>query len=405
MQEAGKNKLGLIPKLIIGIVAGLIIGQTALELGQFGYIVMQLIETFRLLFGQIVLFFVIPLIILAFVTTGIAEIGEGASKYLGIVVGMAFGLTIVSGFIALGAIAITEPLILERGAAAVLEDANPVASVFVDLAVPPAIPTMTAIVLAFILGSFMSFQDESSVMRGFFREFRDIIMGFVQKVVVPGLPWFIGTIFARFTWQGQAVLILATFLRVFIVILIVHWAWLLVHYTICGRLYGVSPFKLLKPMMGSYFMAIGTMSSAATLTVNLPNIKKMGVSEKSANFVAPLCATINLPGSTISIVACAVAVMYLYNVPITFGVMATFILMVSIAMVAAPGVPGGAIMAALGMLSSILNFTDYQLALMIALYFAQDSFGTAVNVTTDGAIALYLDRIMGNKKLEPRESS
>ena len=400
MAETEKKGLGLIPKLIIGIVAGLIIGAVTPGMGGFGYVVMQLIETFRLLFGQIVLFFVIPLIILGFVTAGIAEIGQGAGKYLGFVVGMAFVFTIVAGYLGYGATLLTESLILERGSALLSPDARAIAPSFVNLTVAPVVPTMTAIVFAFILGSFMSLQSEDSVMRGFFREFRDVIMGFVIKAVVPGLPWFIGAVFARFTWQEQAVEIIGTFARVFLMIIVVHWAWIFVHFIICGKMYNISPIKLLKPMMGSYFMALGTMSSAATLTVNLPNIKKLGVREESANFVAPLCATINLPGSTISIVACAVAVMFMYDMTVTTAIMTPFIMGVAVAMVAAPGVPGGAIVASLGVLEATLGFTDYQLALMMALYFAQDSFGTAVNVTTDGAIAMYLNRYMGETKLD-----
>ncbi|MCL1993308.1 MAG: dicarboxylate/amino acid:cation symporter [Spirochaetes bacterium] len=391
MQE--KKKLGLITRLVIGIVAGTILGMIGIQP------ILAITATFNLLFGQL-LTFTIPLIILAFITVGISEIGKGSGKYLGLLIGGFYISTIAAAYIGYFATVITQPLIVEIGGAVLYEDARPAVPSLINLTVAPIMGVMTALVFAFILGAFIAATNKDSTLAKSFQDFRDVVMAFVIKIIVPWLPVHIGGIFARIAWQGQAQLMFLTFGRVFLMILVVHWAWILFHYFLVGSASKISPFKLLKPMMGSYFMAVGTQSSAVTLTVNLPNIKRMGVSDNAANFVAPLGATIHLPGSTISIVACTVAVMFLFDMPVNLTTITPFILGVSVAMVAAPGVPGGAIMASLGVLEMTLGFTDYQLALMIALYIAQDSFGTAVNVTSDGAAAIWLDRYMGNKTLD-----
>lgn len=169
-----------------------------------------------------------------------------------------------------------------------------------------------------------------------------------------------------------------------------------------GLLQGGNPFVMLKNMVPAYLTAIGTQSSAATIPVTLDQTKKNGVKEDVADFVIPLCATIHLSGSTITLVSCAMAIMMLNGMNTSFNAMLPFIMMLGVTMVAAPGVPGGAVMAALGLLESMLGFSQPMISLMIALYVAQDSFGTACNITGDAAIAVLVNRISGNK-LEPTE--
>ena len=191
--------------------------------------------------------------------------------------------------------------------------------------------------------------------------------------------------------------ILSVFINIIGVIFALHIILLLLQYTIAGIVTKQNPFKSLLRMMPAYFTALGTQSSAATIPVTLEQTLKNGVSEKIAGFVIPLCATIHLSGSTMKITSCAIALMILQGMPFDFTLFAGFIFMLGIAMVAAPGVPGGAIMAAVGILQSMLGFNDEMIGLMIALYIAMDSFGTACNVTGDGAIALVVDRITKEK--------
>lgn len=225
------------------------------------------------------------------------------------------------------------------------------------------------------------------------KDFQIIIMQLIENVIVPLLPLFILGIFANMSFSGKVYSILAVFVNIIVVIFALHILLLLLQYTIAGILTKKNPIRLLATMMPAYFTALGTQSSAATIPVTLKQTLKNGVSDKIAGFVVPLCATIHLSGSIMKITACAMALMILEGMPFDFTLFAGFIFMLGIAMVAAPGVPGGAIMAAIGVLQSMLGFNEEMIGLMIALYIAMDSFGTACNVTGDGAIALVVNRI------------
>ena len=218
-------------------------------------------------------------------------------------------------------------------------------------------------------------------------------MQLIEKVIVPLLPLFIFGIFANMSFTGKVYSILSVFVNIIGVIFALHIILLLLQYTVAGILVKKNPLRLLATMMPAYFTALGTQSSAATIPVTLKQTLKNGVSEKVAGFVIPLCATIHLSGSVMKITACAMAIMILEGVPFSFTLFAGFIFMLGIAMVAAPGVPGGAIMAAIGILQSMLGFNEEMIGLMIAPYIAMDSFGTACNVTGDGAIALVINKI------------
>ena len=191
---------------------------------------------------------------------------------------------------------------------------------------------------------------------------------------------------------------MSVFIKVFALIIVMHIIIILFQYFIAGTVSKKNPLKLVKNMIPAYVTAIGTQSSAATIPVTVEQTKKNGVSAKIAEFVCPLCATIHLSGSTITLTSCAIAIMMLNGWEVSFMQMLPFILMLGITMVAAPGVPGGAVMAALGILESMLGFNEPMLTLMIALYIAQDSFGTACNVTGDGAIAVFMDAITSKKE-------
>lgn len=262
---------------------------------------------------------------------------------------------------------------------------------------------MTALVLAFTLGLGLA-SLHSDALKNVARDFQEIIVRMISAVILPLLPIYIFGIFLNMTHSGQVFSILMVFIKIIGVIFILHIFLLVFQYCIAALFVRKNPFRLLGRMLPAYFTALGTQSSAATIPVTLEQTKKNGVSADIAGFVIPLCATIHLSGSTLKIVACALALMMMQGMPFDFSLFAGFIFMLGITMIAAPGVPGGAIMASLGILQSMLGFDESAQALMIALYIAMDSFGTACNVTGDGAIALIIDKIMGKKKL-PKASN
>lgn len=270
---------------------------------------------------------------------------------------------------------------------------------YFSVAIPPLMNVMTALILAFTLGLGLAALN-SNALKNVARDFQEIIVRMISAVILPLLPLYIFGIFLNMTHSGQVYSILMVFIKIIGVIFVLHIFLLVFQYCIAALFVKKNPFKLLGRMMPAYFTALGTQSSAATIPVTLEQTKKNGVSADIAGFVIPLCATIHLSGSTMKIVACALALMMMQGMPFDFPLFAGFIFMLGITMVAAPGVPGGAIMAALGILQSMLGFDESAQALMIALYIAMDSFGTACNVTGDGAIALIIDKIMGKNCAE-----
>jgi Na+/H+-dicarboxylate symporter len=255
---------------------------------------------------------------------------------------------------------------------------------------------MTALVLAFTLG-LGGAKLSTQYLRNVLIDFRDIINLVIAKVIIPLLPLYIFGIFMNMTISGQVGGILMTFISIIAIIFGLHIFILVFQYCIAAIFAKKNPFKMLGMMMPAYFTALGTQSSAATIPVTLRQTVMMGVKSNVAGFVIPLCATIHMSGSTLKIVACALALMIAGGMEYNFMMFAGFICMLGITMIAAPGVPGGAIMASLGLLSSMLGFSEADNALMIALYIAMDSFGTACNVTGDGAIAQIINRFFAPK--------
>ena len=374
----------LILKLIAGIVAGILVGLYVPITG------VELLFTLKELIGQIISF-TIPLIILFFIASGIAGLPKGSGHLLGKTVGFAYSSTIIAGTLAFLLVSAVIPF-LSGGITFEAEVATEIGS-FIDLEIPPLMGVMTALVTAFVFGIGMS-QLELDTLKKVSDQGRDVIDGLLSKVIIPALPFYIAGVFAEMTVAGTVVDTLQTFGVVLIAALVMHWLWLSVLYIATGILLKRNPIELVKNMLPAYFTALGTMSSAATIPVSLQSSKANNVKEDVANFTVPLCATIHLSGSTITIVTCAMAVMFLspsMEVPSLMG-MLPFIMMLGVVMIAAPGAPGGAVMSALGLLTSMLGFNEGAVALMIALYLAQDSFGTACNVTGDGIIALWVDR-------------
>lgn len=384
-----KFKFGLLPKIIIAIILGICLGMFTPETP------VRIFVTFNGLFSEF-LGFLIPLIIVGLVTPAIADIGKGAGKMLLVTAMLAYEATIFSGFLTYGVGESVFPsLISDDLKLTQINQAEGVKPYF-TVAIPASLNVMTSLVMAFTFGLGIAHLGTQS-LKNVFSEFRDIITMTIQAVILPLLPIYIFGIFFNMTFSGEVFKVLSVFVKIIGVIFIMHIFLLILQYTIASIFVHKNPLRMLGRMMPAYFTALGTQSSAATIPVTMRQTILNGVHKDIAGFVIPLCATIHLSGSTMKIVACALALMMMQGMAYDFQMIAGFIMMLGITMVAAPGVPGGAIMAALGILSSMLGFDQQALALMIALYIAMDSFGTACNVTGDGALALIVDKCFGKK--------
>ena len=384
-------KIGLLPRIIIAIILGVACGMFFPEWAVRCFI------TFNSVFSHF-LSFLIPLIIVGLVTPAIADIGKGAGRLLLITALIAYGDTVCSGYLSYFVSSGIFPSLIDRSQAAQAVSTAEELAPFFTIEIPPLLDVMSALIAAFVMGLGISFF-ESPTLKKCFDEFRDIIAKTIEVALIPILPLYIFSIFLNMSFSGQAWRIISVFVAIIGVIFVMHVLLLVLQYCIAGLISQRNPFKSLYNMLPAYFTALGTSSSAATIPVTMAQTKKNGVSEGIAGFVVPLCATIHLSGSAMKITACAVALLIMQGGTIDIAHFSGFILMLGVMMVAAPGVPGGAIMAALGVLQSILGFTAEQQAVMIALYITMDSFGTACNVTGDGAIALVVDRIYNRKSV------
>lgn len=377
--------VNLLVQIIIAIGLGILCGEF------FPDWLNRLSATFNSIFSQF-LGFLIPLLIVGFVAPAIADVGSRAGKMLVLTAALAYAATTCSGLLGYGVgdwlfpHMLTPHNIEELGGGA----AAPAAYFTVEM--PPLMSVMSSLILAFVLGLCAAYV-KVPILKGLMEEFRTIITMTINKIIIPLLPLYIFGIFLSMSVTGEVAGVLSAFIRIIVVIFILQIVILVGQYCIAALFVRRNPFKLLWTMMPAYFTALGTQSSAATIPVTLRQAIKMGVSEDTAGFVIPLCATIHMSGSAMKITACAVALMIMEGMPYTTPMFIGFVCMIGISIIAAPGVPGGAIMASLGILASMLGFSQDNLALMIALYIAMDSFGTACNVTGDGFIALIVDKV------------
>lgn len=384
-----KLKWGLLPGVLCAIAAGIVCGLF------FPDWLVRAVLTFNGLFGNF-LGFIIPLLIVALVAPGIAELGRSAGKLLFITAGLAYGFTLVSGFFSYGVSSFAFPYLLDASAQTAQFAQAAELKPYFTVAMPPLMDVMTALVLAFTLGLGMAVI-QGSRLKGAMLDLRDIVDRVIVRVIIPLLPYYIFGIFLNMTVAGQVASVLGVFAKIIVLIFAITAVMLVLQFVVAGLVARKNPFPMLKTMLVAYMTALGTQSSAATIPVTLKQAVKLGVREEVAGFVIPLCATIHLSGSTMKIVACALAIIFMSGTPMPFAQFAGFICMLGVTMVAAPGVPGGAIMAALGILQSMLGFGEAELGLMIALYIAMDSFGTACNVTGDGSIAVIVDKIYSRR--------
>ncbi len=392
-----RKGIGLLPKIIIAIILGIICGMFFPEWLVRSFMVINAI------FGNF-LSFIIPLLIVGLIAPGIADLGSRAGKLLILTILIAYFSTLCFGFITYFICGALYPFLLTPGAMSGAADAGSGLTAYFTIPMPPVLDVTSALVLAFVLGFGLS-AIKGIKLKEVVEDFREIINKVITAVIIPLLPLYIFTIFLNITTNGNISHILSVFIKIIVLIFALTILLLIAEFVIAGLIAKKNPFTLIKNMLPAYATALGTSSSAATIPVTYAQVLKNNVHPELAGFVVPLCATIHMPGSITKIVACSLAIIMSTGMDISVFQFAGFICMLGIAMVAAPGVPGGAIMAALGVLSSMLGFNETTQALMIALYIVMDSFGTATNVTCDGAIASIINRIYDMNSKTPEKAA
>ncbi|QGU05844.1 dicarboxylate/amino acid:cation symporter [Corynebacterium comes] len=363
----------------------------------------RVFATFNSLFGNFLGFFV-PVLIFALITPAIAGLGRGAGKWLGITTGIAYASTILAGLLAYAvAISAYPSLLGEESVNTGISDIDEGAiTPYFQIEMPPPFEVMTALLLAFCVGLAMTAVKSETLLKAS-QDLERVIMKVIGSFVIPLLPVFIFGMFLTMGMNGNLTDTLKVFGKVIILAIAMTFVFLAFQFGVAGAVAKINPFVAFKNMLPAYATALGTSSSAATIPVTYAATLKNKVDQNVAGFVIPLCATIHLAGSMVKITLFAFAIVHMSDLEVSPALAVGFILMLGVTMVAAPGVPGGAIMAAVGLLSSMLGFTDEQVALMIAAYIAIDSFGTAANVTGDGAIALIVNRFAKGRMSRVRE--
>ena len=398
------KNIGLVPKLIVAIILGILIGTYMPAWFT------RIFVTFSKIFGSF-LSFIIPLMILAFVTKGIADLGEGAGKLLGITVLIAYCSTLIAGSLSyVMSSNIFPKFITSAQVDAITASEGSGLEAYFTVPITPFFDVTSALIFAFMMGiaiSWLRKNNKGEVLYKAVAEFNLIIVRVLEVAIVPVLPFFILGNFADMAYSGSVFAVLSIFWRIFLCIVILHLIYVTIMFIISGSYTGKNPFAMIKNEVKGYMTAVGTQSSAATIPVNLQCAANNGVSREIADFVVPLGATVHMPGSMITITGCVFTILYMYNLPHSFGLMLSLIATLGVAMVAAPGAPGGAVMSALPFLPIVgISPESAMASLLISLYLTQDSFGTAANISGDVAIAVSVDKfynrkILGNKDWTP----
>ncbi len=384
-----KIRLGLFVKVLIAITLGALLGLVAPD------VLVRIFKTFNVLFSQL-LKFIIPLLVLGLVTPAIANVGRGAGKMLLVVMGIAYLSTICSGFFAHLCASNAFPHYLQAGELSADAVSAKEFLPYFDLKIPPICDIMTALVLSFMVGVGIIFTDSKALKKGF-DEFGAIIKLTIEKAIIPLLPVYIFTMICEMGAKGIIAVVLGTGAKVILTGVVLTLVWLVLQYCIAGAIAGKNPFKCLWNMIPAYLTAFSICSSSAAIPVTSSCTRKNVKNDDIVDFTIPLCSTVHMCGSTIKLAVSAIAVAYIFNIPVPFAVYAHFVLMQGIAAVAAPGVMGGVLMASVGLLESIMGFGPEQTALVMTLYLALDGYGPGCNVTGDGAIAIVIDKIFGKK--------
>lgn len=371
-------------KLFIGIALGIIIGIYSNE----GII--NVIQSIKYILNQVISFMV-PLIVLGFIAPAITKMGDKASKMLGVILIIAYASSVCAAFFSTIA---GYTIIPNLNIPSNVEGLRKLPEIIFKLDISPVFSVITALFLA-ICGGVAVVKTKSEYFKNLLNELNDIMLFLVSKVVVPILPIYIGTTFATLSYEGAIIKRVPVFLIVILIVIIGHFIWLALLYSIAGIISKRNPLRILKHYGPAYLTAVGTMSSAATLPVALQCANKSDALDKDiVNFAIPMGATIHLCGSVLTETFFVMTISkLLYGSIPSVGTMILFCILLGIFAVGAPGVPGGTVVASLGIIISILGFDNDGTALVLAIFALQDSFGTACNITGDGAIALMLQGI------------
>ena len=387
-----KHGTGLFVRILIAIAFGVVLG---LVLPDFG---VRMLKTFNVLFAQI-LKFIVPLLILGLVIPAIADVGRGAGKMLLAVMALSYCSTVAAGFFAYGAGSLLLPHYLQAGVFEATGNGREFLPFF-ELKIPPVCDVLTALALAFMVGIGIVFTGADSLKR-VVGEFGAIVKLTILRVVIPGLPIYILTMISEMTASGK----LAATAGVMFKVIGTGWGltivFLVLLYTAAGAVAARNPFVCLWRMLPAYLTGLSIASSSAVIPVTLDCCEKNGISKNVRDFVVPLCANVHMAGSAIKLLTSTYAISILYGFDLPLPAVANFVCMMAVAAVAAPGVMGGVLMASVGLVESILGFTQEQTALMMTIYLALDGYGPAANVTGDGAVALALDRFFGKAEDSP----
>lgn len=394
-------KIGLIPRIIIAIILGVLVGSYAPEF------IVRLAVTFSKIFGAF-LGFVIPLMIIGFVTKGISDLGDGAGKLLGVTVFISYASTLIGGSLSYGMSNAIFPKFLTEDLVSNIQKAGELSiEPFFEVPITPFFDVTSSIIFAFIFGisiSWLRKRGKGQYTHEIVNDFHEIITNLLQVAIVPLLPVFIFGNFAEMAYTGSVGAVLSIFWKIFLCIIILHLLYVSAMFFIAGSYAGKNPFKLIKNQVRGYLTAIGTQSSVATIPVNLECADNNGVTRDISEFVLPLGATVHMPGSMITITACTFTILTMYGMDHSYLLILQFIAVLGVAMVAAPGAPGGAVMSALPFLPIVGIAPDSAMAsLLITLYLTQDSFGTAANISGDGAIAVAVDKIYNEKIMKKKD--
>ena len=375
----------LIFKLILGIILGILIGNISNE----GFIV--ILNTVKAVLGQLI-FYAVPIIILGFITPAIVSLSEDAGKVLSITLLICY---ISSVGAALFSLLVGRSVIPNLNIASQVANQREIPESIFELGIDPLMPVMTALVSSIVFGLAVVWSKSETWMK-LLKEFNNITLEIVNRIIVKVLPIYILTTFAELSYQGVINKQLPVFIKIILIVIVMHYIWLALLYLIGGALSKTNPMEVLKHYGPAYLTALGTMSSAATLSVSLKSASKAKtIDPKIRDFVIPLCSNTHLCGSVLTETFFVMVVsQILYGKLPDLSSMILFILLLGVFAIGAPGVPGGTVMASLGLIISVLGFDDTGTALMLSIFALQDSFGTACNITGDGAIALMVTGIL-----------
>lgn len=368
-------------KLLIGIVIGIIFGQI------FPENVMSIVVPLKNILGQVINF-VVPLIVIGFIAPSITKLGNNASRMLGVALMVAYTSSVLAALLSMGAgyaIIPNLPVVSEiEGLKELPED------VF-GLTIPQIMNVMSALAFSILIGLAAIWTKAKTIIT-ILDEFQNIVLAIVSKIIIPILPVFIAFTFTCLSYDGTITKQLPVFVSAVVIVMIGHYIWLTVLYVVAGVYSGKNPIEVVKHYGPAYITAVGTMSSAATLAVALRCARKSKVlREDMVDFGVPLFANIHLCGSVLTeVFFCMIVSKVLYGTLPDIQTLVLFCVLLAIFAIGAPGVPGGTVMASLGLITGVLGFGDDGTALMLAIFALQDSFGTACNVTGDGALTLFL---------------